>query len=570
MKRKTKIKRSEAGVALVMALLALMVLSAIAAALVYSSNTESQVNFNYKSEQVAYFAAKAGLEEARDRMMLNLAGNYYFANMSPNPLPLAVPTSSTHQILYILNEGGKAGSVAPWDSTNAYFDDELCHDGYSLGVSGTVPLPDVHCDPSLTPTGTGWYTTTPSQLPFNGSAGALSYKWVRVSLKLGGSVQSFGVNGTTGLTSPVCWNGTNELIYTAVPSGNAFTDCQNLLPPATPVYLVTSLGVSFTGARKMVQADVAMNPSTNFPFGIYGTGTGCGDVQINGNGFTDSFDSSQGNYSSTKSNTGGDVGSNGNVIINGNNATIGGNLGVLPQPGQTGVTEGLCPGSNYTTTASGNTGFATGTPNGVSALAAPITFTPPPPPSPLPPVGSYTPPSCSSGGKKGKSSSGSCMVPGTYGDLSVNGQDVLYLSPGVYNLNTLSVTGQATIVVDPPGQVVLNMGGNCAGTCPSPLPAVMNLAGGSLTNSTGIANDFQINYAGNHPLTIEGGASTYLVVNAPNSPVSMAGDGDIYGAVLGYSVAVVGNGNFHYDKAVKLSTPSQGALQMLSFRHVAY
>ena len=156
---KKRIKKSEAGVALIMALLVLLVLSAIAAGLVYMTNTETMVNSNYRSEQVAYFAAKAGMEEARDRMMLNLPGGYYFANMVPNPLPTKEPADSNGGVLYIVNEGNQPGTVQPWAAGNAYMDDEICHDGYALtGVpSGTsVPDPDVHCTSGLLPTGSVW------------------------------------------------------------------------------------------------------------------------------------------------------------------------------------------------------------------------------------------------------------------------------------------------------------------------------------------------------------------------------------------------------------------------------
>ena len=118
------------------------------------TNTETQVNSNYRSEQVAYFAAKAGMEEARDRMMLNLPGGYYFANMAPNPLPIQIPTDSNQGVLYILNEGAQPGSVQPWTAGNAFMDDELCHGGYNLIYPGTPPANNVRC--TSMPTGSTW------------------------------------------------------------------------------------------------------------------------------------------------------------------------------------------------------------------------------------------------------------------------------------------------------------------------------------------------------------------------------------------------------------------------------
>ena len=57
------------GVALIMALMLLLLLTALAAALVFVANMETAVNANYRREQVLYFAAKAGIEEARDRLL---------------------------------------------------------------------------------------------------------------------------------------------------------------------------------------------------------------------------------------------------------------------------------------------------------------------------------------------------------------------------------------------------------------------------------------------------------------------------------------------------------------------
>src|SRR5712692_4003224 len=210
--------RPERGVALLFALLALLLLSAIAAALMFMTTTETSVNYNYRSERVAYFGAKAGVEEVRDRMM------------AANPasvaalLPAAAP-SSTGGVLYLLNEGNAPGSVQPWTQSNAYVDDELCHDGYTLpGLqSQSTVAPDIRC--TSVPTGAAWYSTTTSNAPWNGTSAALAYKWVRITLKLNGSVQSYPANGSASATTQVCWNGVSEVLLQA-----PATTCQALVP----------------------------------------------------------------------------------------------------------------------------------------------------------------------------------------------------------------------------------------------------------------------------------------------------------------------------------------------------
>src|SRR6266536_1805144 len=62
-------RHSEKGIALILSILALLLLSAIAVGMMYTSSTEASVNSNFKSEEVEYFAARAGVEEVRDRML---------------------------------------------------------------------------------------------------------------------------------------------------------------------------------------------------------------------------------------------------------------------------------------------------------------------------------------------------------------------------------------------------------------------------------------------------------------------------------------------------------------------
>jgi hypothetical protein len=307
----------------------------------------------------------------------------------------------------------------------------------------------------------------------------------------------------------------------------------------------------------MVQAEVALNPSSAFPYGLFGTGPGCGDVSFTGNGTTDSFDGSKGPYSSSNSsNTGGDIGSNGNVSLSGN-ATIGGSVGVMPSTPGGKIAPGPCTASNYTLSG-GNAGLANNPGNTLIPLATPVIFPPPPAPNPLPPTTGVT------------YTSDTTLVPGTYGSISVSGKATLTLAPGVYNVNSLQLSGQSSIVITPLGQVVLNISGGCPAPCSSPGP-VLDLSGNSVNNLTLNANQFQINYGGTGSINVTGNASSsYFVLNAPQASVQISGNGNIFGAVVGKTIADVGNGGFHYDKSVNLAPPSTGALQLISFRHIPY
>jgi Tfp pilus assembly protein PilX len=70
MNTQNKKKSREQGVALVAVMLVLLLVTAMAAGIIILTNTETSTSANFKDEQRAFFAAKAGIEEARDRLRL--------------------------------------------------------------------------------------------------------------------------------------------------------------------------------------------------------------------------------------------------------------------------------------------------------------------------------------------------------------------------------------------------------------------------------------------------------------------------------------------------------------------
>jgi hypothetical protein len=495
---------------------------------------------------VAYFGAKAGIEEARARMMQTDPNTI---NPTATPLPTTAPTTANGSVIYIVNPGTTANSVQPWSSTNKYVDDELCHDGYagvspSLFTAGQVVAPGVRCTSDGTatgtpvlPSGTTWYASYNSQLPFNGTSAALPYKWVRISPKLNSSVSylnvststatinNYTVNSTRSATTQICWNGTQEL-----PLSTTSTNCSQMLnaagSPMTPVYLVTSLGVSPMGARKMVQAEVALTPVPPFIYGMYGTSTACPAISFSGNNpSTNSFTSANGGtYASTVTNTGGDIGSNGGVSVG--NGNIGGIVG---------VTSSACP-TPVSLGAQGTMLGTTACPSGNSAacfLPAPYAFSVPPLPTPAPPTTATTPNTCTTTTTTGHghnttttTTSYNCLVPGTYGNISI--QQPLTLAPGTYNINSLSMTGNSQIIVSPPGAVTLNVAGVGQTTA-------VAIAGNGIVDDN-VANDFIINYGcvtSCGAVSIAGNGDVTAILNAPNAPITQQGNGNWYGSIIG-------------------------------------
>jgi len=539
------------GIALVSALLILILLSAIAVGLVLSSNTETTVNANYRQERTLDFAARAGIEEVRDRM----------APASPNTLisptcvgtgclpaamvsPANVPAAANKAILYVLG-GAAPASVTPWTSGTVYTDDELCHDGYGFLA---LQSSDVHCN-TVPPAGS--YVTTTSTAPWAGKSAALQYQWVRVAWKLNGSVQNYPVNytscpaaGAAGCSTPVCYDGAVEFLLPAGDTNCAQAASKNPAGSiATPVYLLTSLAVNTaTGARKMAQAEVASPPpkQTNLA-GFFATSTACGAFVMRGGATTDGFSSAAGPYSpSNSSTTAGGIGSNGSVDLGGNKTGVGGNV-YVPNP-----LVGACPDGVQE---AGGAGLLAGN----NIVPQPITMVPTPPlPNPLPPTTNVSPVP-------------NPMVPGTYGDIKWSGNGSLVLAPGVYNINSISMTSnKSSITISPAGAVVINVAGTGQAT-------PVDLEGGGVVNTSGIAGNFQVNYGGTGTVKVTGGSNAYEVINSPNAQLQITGNADFYGSAIGATVYDGGGAALHFDTTLMNNVPTPAVnLVELSLREVSY
>jgi Tfp pilus assembly protein PilX len=237
--------RNESGVALLLALITLLVVTSIALSMMFATDTETSINSNLRDEQTAFYAAKGGLEEARDRMRVGATNGIPTANM-PTGLP-----GAANGVLYILNPKGSE-TVAPWTTTNAYFDDEICKEVNCAGGQ-TPPTASWQVGPGLTAgspalTASATYAASP----------VLPYKWMRVTLKTNGSssgwsggTQNFNyVDGNSAHASYyVCWNGTNEIASSTACAG----------PNQRPVYLLTALAVMPSGTRRILQYEVTQD-----------------------------------------------------------------------------------------------------------------------------------------------------------------------------------------------------------------------------------------------------------------------------------------------------------------------
>ncbi|HEV2522753.1 MAG TPA: hypothetical protein VGT24_10275 [Candidatus Acidoferrales bacterium] len=234
-------KNRQRGIALLAALIALLLIGAITAGMVVLSSTETNVSANFRDEQLAFFSAKAGIEEARDRFRKTTAVSTVTDSLRTpvNVLPTNLPGNSD-SVLYILNPAN-GETVAPWkgSSSTSYPDSEICNETSTISCSNGLP--------SLSSCNT-WCSSVSASSAYAASP-VFPWKWVRVTLKQNNAITSYPTNGNSSSGAQVWWNGTNE-VTSCTPSPCAPPD--NL-----PVYVLTALAVTPTGSRRMVQTEIA-------------------------------------------------------------------------------------------------------------------------------------------------------------------------------------------------------------------------------------------------------------------------------------------------------------------------
>jgi Tfp pilus assembly protein PilX len=237
--RQIQTKRNEEGIALLISIFILLLISVVAIALIISSGTESSLAGNYRSATGVYYAALAGLEEARGRLLSNNANS--FKNTAPGFLPPTGTPLAVCSPVYVINPVG-GENVTPWDPANPYYDAQ-----FNQEFAGICPAP---LPPNPSPsTPSIWNGSPLNGLPFPGPL----YKWVRIngvseqSLK---NLDTFPYDGTIEST-PIYYGGTH---ITDVPNSNA------------QVLEITALAALPNGSQKLLQYLVAPQPlNLSFP-----------------------------------------------------------------------------------------------------------------------------------------------------------------------------------------------------------------------------------------------------------------------------------------------------------------
>jgi hypothetical protein len=227
---------AQRGAALLIAIFALLLVSVVAIALIVSSGTDSALASNYRTSTSAYYAAIAGVEEARGRL---LPSNPNYLPLPASPLPLA-------QVVYIINPTG-GETVAPNDTANpATYPDREYRQEFGVDVSGRT----VSIYSSVSPVG---------GLP------PASYKWVRINavteqslgdLQVPGSYVDVNGDNTMDTVTPLFYDPANA------PTPGLIT---TFTPPATASQAleITSYAVLPNGSQSMAQ--YVVRPLVVFP-----------------------------------------------------------------------------------------------------------------------------------------------------------------------------------------------------------------------------------------------------------------------------------------------------------------
>lgn len=211
-----KTVRDEAGIALIVALVIMVSLSALGLALVILTENQIRLGKVVETQTQAYYAALAGLEEVRGRL----------EPTAPDAISSSLLPQRVNDVLYLVNSS-TGDPVNPTSTLSRYFDSEYATE-FSGGLGSARVL-----------------GTLPSDQPGAGTAFTIPYKWVRVTLKTEySSRQDVDQDGVLDRTTPVYWDGSHQ-------------DLAPRLPGGSPIYKVTALAVEPSGIRKLAQAEVA-------------------------------------------------------------------------------------------------------------------------------------------------------------------------------------------------------------------------------------------------------------------------------------------------------------------------
>jgi hypothetical protein len=518
-------KQNEKGVALIFTLFLMASLSAMAVSLMFLSQTETSATRNYRTMSQARYAGEAGVHSAINYLLNNYTVPSSIAGFDPSVSPvtcLAGVAGCTAGAAVVLSSSAAVASNYP---------DATVVSAFNTAVQGTLAT-NIEGVTNNAAKGTVTYTA---------SATLMSLRMVPV----------YGVGSKPVLTWRVTAAG-------VVPGANSSA-------PSATVEVTAML------ERQYVDAET---------FTIFATGTGCGAINLSGNVTTNSYDSSV--VGLAPQDTGGNVGTNGNM-------TIGGSVlvqGALSSP-RTGV--GSCVnGSGVDALTEGGSAKVCPSPSpcppnpvsvGLVHLPQALNFeTPIIPVSPTTTLTSaallcaavfaqapLVATCVTSGSTTTIDPKGATLTLGNLPDINLS------LKGGTYNLNSIGA-GDLTVGTSVHGeqQVVINLQGKDSTGAYVATP--IRMTGNSVFNASMDPARLQIMYAGPGTIEMKGNSTAAAMIYAPNATFGAKGSGnsDFYGSILAAGFSNEGNPTFHYDRHLQNNFFTLGNYVLTSFSWKKY
>jgi hypothetical protein len=524
-------RHTERGVAMILALFLTAAMSILAGSLMFLSQTETYASMNYRMMSQARYAAEAGVQKA---------GAFLF-----DPAQYSKP-----------------GTVVSDPLTNYdYSSSPVTYNGQPVilsamtGVSSNYPVQAVK--DAFSAAGQG-----------NLSAGSQTIHYESYAKLL--SMQKFDPYGGT-------------------PGGT---------PGVVQLWEITSRG-SLGASRTATVEVVALAEQPVWPansYGAFATANTCGALSFGGTSDIKSYDSTSvsGSTTPTLSNSGGNVGTNGNLSIGGT-VDVYGNL-YTPR---TGV--GACTAGAVTAlTESG----AAEVHESIVPLPSSISYPTPALPNPMPGTNTISIDSsnaalgCTLLGfitgctvtttGSGATQMTTISVTGTGSaitlpNISLSSKVTLEIAPAstvagaqVVNMNSLNLTGGGRIAVKAAAtsqSVIVNLAGkNADGTDMATVVDFGGNSGGSFVNNSTCsgcsvydASMLQFVYAGTGALSFRGNSAAAATFYAPNAALTLTGNTDMYGSLLGRTVNNTGNASIYYDRRLSHDFYVQGTQMLGTF-----
>jgi len=543
-------KEGAHGIALILVMLSMLILSVLAAAIVFAARSETLASHSFKLDTQADYLAKAGIQQA-----INWFRSTHYQGV-PEPQAITyynVTSTGVPYNLYTANsEPVQCIGTSPLCPA---INNPVQLIGYG---SGSTNYPNINNNENAPrPVATAFGTDLVS-VRVTGDAGNSGTFSINAYLI---SYQTVNLGQAPPYTRvPVeTWRITSKASWNASSSSNATMATAEEQVVLQPIYL-PNWGNALYGfcSVSMTGSTGTCTDAFNSALGQYGGGmvsVAAGACDSNATNVIDA---------------GAGVGANGGVTL-GSNVSVSGNVtvGVGPSSG--------CAASGF----SGNAGSVQGqVVNGPNKPAPPVaTFRPsfpgsapsyssrtilpvnalwpamPPFPGVIPSPGSNTPPVMDGSGNaihqpcSDSSCDGTAAHPFEINALSPtgNGTQVQLVgspdpfNPVVYNIDSVSEASKAEIDVS--GYVVLNV------------RTSISISGNGVTNGISGTVDIPpeavvINYAGTTGVTIHGNGALSALINAPNANVTFGGGGSsgyFVGAVQANNISVAGGYPVHYD-----------------------